>query len=74
MDRKRRRTGADTNAHSHTDGDSTSYSSRTAAADTRASPDTLDSVAGSRTVILAREGISAIDAVLNHITRFYRIA
>jgi photosystem II stability/assembly factor-like uncharacterized protein len=52
MDRKRRRTGADTNAFSHTDGDSTSYSSRTAASDTRTSPHTLSSVAGSRTVIL----------------------
>ena len=59
MDCKRRRTGADTNAFSHTDGDSTSYSSCAAASDTRASPDILSSGAGSRTVILAREGISA---------------
>ena len=44
-----------------------SYSSRTAASDTCASPDTLSSVAGSRTVILAREGISATGAVLNHV-------
>ena len=76
MDRKRRRTGADTNVHSnrqsefhsYADGesDSKSDSSRTAASDTRASPDTLSSVASSRTVILAREGIST-GAVLNHV-------
>ena len=56
MDRKWRRAGADTNAFNHTDSDSTSYSSRTAASDTRTSPDILSSVAGSRAVILAREG------------------
>ena len=50
MDRKRRRTGADTSAFSHTDGDSTGYSSRTAASDNRASPDILSSVADSRAV------------------------
>jgi hypothetical protein len=44
-----------------------SYSSRTATSDTRASPDILSSVAGSRTVILAREGISATGAVLNQV-------
>jgi hypothetical protein len=47
MDRKRRRIGADTNtdtnAFSHPDGDSTSYSGRTAAPDTRASPVILSS-------------------------------
>jgi hypothetical protein len=59
MDRKRRRTPADTDAVSHTNGDSTSYSCRTVASDTRASPDILGFVAGLRTVILAREGISA---------------
>ncbi len=81
MDRKRRRTGADTNAFSHadcncntdhdafshTDDDSTSDSSRTAASDTRTSPDTLSSVAASPTGILAREGNSATGAVLNHV-------
>lgn len=40
---------------SYTDGDSTSYSSRTIASDIRASPDPLSSVVGSRTVILARD-------------------
>ena len=38
-----------------------------AASHTRAAPDTLSSVAGSRTVILAREGISATGAVPNHV-------
>ena len=80
MDRKRRRAGAHAHANGNcdTDGDgfghaelnSASYSSRTAASDTRTSPDTLSSVAGSRTVILAREGISATGAVLNTFTRF----
>jgi hypothetical protein len=79
MDRKRRRTGAIAHSHANgncdTDGDgfghaelnSTSDSSGTAASDTRASPDTLSSVAGSRTVILAREGISAAGAWLNQV-------
>ena len=54
MDHKRRRAGAHTNGHpdtqcntdsnaefhSFTDGDSTSYSNRTAASDTRSPPDT----------------------------------
>jgi hypothetical protein len=72
MDRERRRTGADTNAF----GDSTSDSSPTAASDTRTSPDTLSSVAGSRTAILAREGNSATGAVLNrvHMVRLNRLA
>ena len=61
MDRKRRRTGAHTNAVSHTDGDSASDSSRTAPSDTRASPDILNSVAGSRMEI------TATGAVLNHV-------
>ena len=81
MDRKRRRTGAI--AHSHANGNcdtdgfghaelkSTSYSSRTAASDTRTSPDTLSSVAGSRTVILAREGISAPARCATTFRRFY---
>ena len=69
LDSKRRRAIAHSHANGNcdTDGDGfdhaelnpESYSSRTAASDTRASPDTLSSVAGSRTVILAREGISA---------------
>jgi hypothetical protein len=77
LDRKRRRTGADTNAHSNSQSefhsyadrepDSKSDSSRTAASDTRTSPDTLSSVAASPTVILAREGNSATGAVLNHV-------
>ena len=70
MDCKRRRTGADTNAVSHTDGDSASYSSRTAASNTRTSPDILISVAGSRTVILAEEGISAPARCESTFTRF----
>ena len=49
----------DTDGFDHAEPDSKSDSSRTAASDTRASPDTLSSVAASRTVILAREGISA---------------
>ena len=77
MDRKRRRTGAiahshengncDTDGFGHAELNSTSYSSRTAASDARTSPDTLSSGAGSRTVIVAREGISATGAVLNHV-------
>ena len=38
-----------------------------AASHTRAPPDTLSSVAGSRTVILAREGPSATGARINHV-------
>ena len=61
MDRKRRRTGAiahshgncDTDGFGHAELNSTSYSSRTAASDTRTSPDTLSSVAASRTVIFS---------------------
>ena len=84
MDRKRRRTGAIAHSHGncHPDGfghaelNSTSYSSRTAASHTRTSPDTLSSVAGSRTVILGRERISAAGAMLNqvHTVQLNRLA
>jgi len=77
LDSKRRRAIAHSHANGNcdTDGDgfdhtelnSKSDSSRTAASDTRASPDPLNSVAASRTVSLAREGISAAGAVLNHV-------
>jgi len=73
LDSKRRRAIAhshpngncDTDGFDHAELNSESHSSRTAASDTRASPDTLNSVAASRTVSLAREGISAVGAVLN---------
>jgi hypothetical protein len=73
MDRKRRRAIAhshangncDTDGFDHAELNSKSDSSRTAASDTRASPDPLNSVAASRTVSLAREGISAAGAALN---------
>jgi hypothetical protein len=63
LDSKRRRAIAHSHANGncdtdgdgfdHAEPDSKSDSSRTAASDTRASPDTLNSVAASRTVILA---------------------
>jgi len=75
MDSKRRSAIAHSHANGNcdTDGDgfdhaelnSKSDSSCTAASHTRTSPDTLNSVAASRTVSLAREGISAVGAVLN---------